>query len=313
MIRIRRTGGIEILAAKCDDHAPVTTVVDFGSPEYRIHLDEPCGAGVRRLTIGRIDDALSRLATLAESPGQTVHETRKDIKRVRSALRLVRDGIGSDAYQRENALFRAAGHLLGPARDAEIKIETLDAEQSDLDIGPDQLRSWRDELRRERSEQLVRLMDELTDEIIAILETGKAGIYTWHVHEIDWPVAERGHERVHKRGQERLERVRSDPVPENVHGWRRRAKDLRHHLEIFGERAAGDLERAHKLTDILGDHNNLAVLKNDSATRATALGPAGIEAVGGALDRRMAALVSEAIELGRPLYDRPPSLARPID
>lgn len=289
----------------------MATVADLGSPDYRIHHGEPCGAGIRRLAVGRVDAALERMAALGEDPGEAIHGTRKDIKRVRSALRLVRDAIGSDAFIRENALFRAAGYLLGPVRDAAIKIEVLDAQQPQLGIDADAARGWRDELRREHNERLVRLMDELADEVVALLETGRAGIYAWHVDEIDWADAERGHDWVRRRGQERLEAVFADPAPRTVHAWRRRAKDLRHHLEILRDthpdRAGARLERARMLTDLLGDHHDLAVLGADAATREGLLGADGVNAVTKTLSARMAALAAEAIALARSLYDAPPA------
>ena len=42
------------------------------------------------------------------------------LKRVRAALRLVRDAVGKDEYARENALLRDAGRALRAARDAEV-------------------------------------------------------------------------------------------------------------------------------------------------------------------------------------------------
>ena len=50
--------------------------------------------------------------------GKTVHEIRRVLKRVRAALRLVRDAIGKDEYARQNALLRNAGRALRAARDA---------------------------------------------------------------------------------------------------------------------------------------------------------------------------------------------------
>ena len=49
--------------------------------------------------------------------GKTVHEIRRVLKRVRAALRLVRDAIGKDEYARQNALLRNAGTARDPGRD----------------------------------------------------------------------------------------------------------------------------------------------------------------------------------------------------
>lgn len=276
--------------------------------DYWIHADEEPGRGVRRLAIGRVDDALDRLERISDDPDTAVHEVRKDVKRVRSALRLGRDGIGKHAYERENALFRAAGRLLGPARDATVKIETLEAELSQLEaaIGKDAFHAWREELRRERNAQIVWLLDERAGEVANILETGRAAICDWRVHDLDWDAIQHGLRRIHRAGRKRFEAVLDAPAAETVHGWRRRAKDLRHHLEILHEvepaLAATRLKPAHRLTDLLGDHHNFAVVTKDAATRGTVLGPDRAAAVAEAHAERESALLREALELGRELY-----------
>lgn len=289
-------------------------VAELGSREYCIHSGEQAGAGIRRAAIGRLDDAIESLHGLAEGTDAAVHEVRKDIKRVRSALRLVRDGIGVHAFERENALFRAAGQLLGPVRDAQIKIETLDAERAALaSVAPAAIGEWREKLKRDRSGQIVRLMDELAYEVCEVLETGRAGVCDWPVLELDWELVENGRQRVHGACCRRQDAVNSDTSPKRVHAWRRRAKDQRHHIELLSEvdpdLAAERLETAHRLTDVLGDHNNLAVLSADAGTREAILGVAGIEAVGAVLEARMSTLVEEAVDLGRPLQAAPPAIS----
>lgn len=281
---------------------------DLSPRDYWIRSTEEPGRGIRRLAIGRLDDALERMERVAEDPDETVHEVRKDVKRIRSALRLGRDGIGPHVYSRENALFRAAGRLLGPARDAEIKIETLDLARSALErvAGKEAVESWREDLRRDRSRQLVRLLDERAAEVAVILETGRAAIWGWRVDDLDWHAVQHGLQRIHRASRTRFETVRADPAAENVHGWRRRLKDLRHNFEILREvepaLAGSHLEAAVRLTDLLGDHHNLAVLAEDAASRAMILGPAGPAAAAEALARSESALLGEALELGKELY-----------
>jgi hypothetical protein len=56
-----------------------------------------------------------------------VHNARKGFKRIRAALRLVRDEIGEDIYKRENICFWDCSRLLAGARDSFVMVETLDA------------------------------------------------------------------------------------------------------------------------------------------------------------------------------------------
>ena len=45
--------------------------------------------------------------------GAAVHEARKDTKKLRSVLRLVRESLGDSNYRRENNRFRDAARNLG--------------------------------------------------------------------------------------------------------------------------------------------------------------------------------------------------------
>ena len=51
-------------------------------------------------------------------PAEAIHEARKDVKKIRSALRLVRDAIGEDAWRRENDHYRDVGQDADGFRDA---------------------------------------------------------------------------------------------------------------------------------------------------------------------------------------------------
>ena len=54
-----------------------------------------------------------------------LHEARKELKKLRAALRLARDGLDRGFYRAESKRFREAGRELATARDAQVKLETL--------------------------------------------------------------------------------------------------------------------------------------------------------------------------------------------
>jgi CHAD domain-containing protein len=62
-------------------------------------------------------------------PAASIHSARKDLKKLRSAIRLVRSELGEDLFRGENRRYRDAGRTLGQSRDAEVKIKTLEALQ----------------------------------------------------------------------------------------------------------------------------------------------------------------------------------------
>ena len=73
------------------------------SRAYRLRRKEDPAAGVRRIAYGRIDDALEHARDRDSDPVGSVHEVRKDLKKLRSLLRLLRPNIPKKLYRRENA------------------------------------------------------------------------------------------------------------------------------------------------------------------------------------------------------------------
>ena len=95
---------------------------------FRFDPAEPVPDEVRRVARGRIDHALDELRGDSDSTREeAVHEARKDMKKLRALLRLVRDELGDDVYRRENVSFRDAGRRLAGARDSQVLLETLAA------------------------------------------------------------------------------------------------------------------------------------------------------------------------------------------
>ncbi len=84
---------------------------------------ESVSKAVRRVGRERIESALDRLKNWRRA--DAIHGVRKDIKKVRAVLRLVRARITKKAYDRLTGLLRKAAKPLAPSRDASVKIKTL--------------------------------------------------------------------------------------------------------------------------------------------------------------------------------------------
>src|SRR5689334_22888198 len=100
---------------------------DFDSTAYRLLPGEPVGQSMKRVLAARVEDAIAQLRGEAGTdPAEAVHDARKDIKKIRSALRLVRHEIGEDAWRRENDHYREVARSLSGFRDSEILVKALD-------------------------------------------------------------------------------------------------------------------------------------------------------------------------------------------
>ena len=280
---------------------------------YHLHEGEEPDEGIRRVARGRVDTALEQLRHDAEDDlAKAVHDTRKDMKKLRSLLRLVRDGLGERRYRTENARYRDAARLLSGARDAEVKLETLAGlrERYPGEAPPAEA------LERALEEERERLAGTAEDsevhrrlaEAAEAIEQGGAEVDAWKFGSSGFDLMRPGLERQYGRGREALRAVRRDPSEEAVHEWRKRVKDLWYHLRLLHElwpatmRSAAD--EAHELSDLLGDHHDLTVLIQEARDQAP--DDPDLTMLITLAERRQGELIAEALPLGERLYAEKP-------
>jgi CHAD domain-containing protein len=291
---------------------------------YRLKDGESVPDGVARIAFGRLDHALDELRGKTKSDReQAVHEARKNMKKLRSLLRLVRGEIGDEVYRRENSHFRDAARHLSGVRDADVMLETFDelVERRPKDI-PDRAAGG---LRKAIEEHRAALhgdrggRKEARKEVVAALEEARDRVEEWPVETDGFEAFESGLERAYRRGRRAYRVVLDDPSTENLHEWRKRVKDLWYHhtlLECAWPEVMDPIaDQVHELSDHLGDDHDLAVLREWAQTHpAAAGGSAGLEAFNEAADRRRAELQREAVALGSRLYaERPGAYVRRLE
>lgn len=95
---------------------------------YRFKTDEPFAKGFRRVAAEQLGAAEKRLRDSTVAPADIptqVHESRKNLKRTRALLRLLRPALGEVAFKRENARLRDVGRTLSLRRDVDVLDQTL--------------------------------------------------------------------------------------------------------------------------------------------------------------------------------------------
>jgi CHAD domain-containing protein len=289
----------------------------MASREYRIETTESVPEGIARIARGRIDDAIDQLEGRADSsPEKAVHEARKDMKKLRALMRLVRDEVGASTYRRESGCFRDAGRELSSVRDAAVMLATLRDVQERF---PDHLdEAVAGPLRQALEAHKIRTTGGAHGpagaRVVEVLGEARARIARWPLERDGFGALEGGLRRIYRSGRGSLREARRDPTSEALHEWRKRTKDLWYHLTLMRESWPPVLtalaDEAHELSDRLGDDHDLAVLLDWTREHAAE----AADALAGPVERRRGELQAEAFALGARLYaDKPGAYIRRLE
>jgi CHAD domain len=304
----------------------------------REHLD----AGLQRIALGQLEIAIEQLEAAGGqiTPAVAVHETRKALKRLRALIVLVRDEIGREAYERERVLLRDAGRRLAGARDAEVRLATLDALIAGH-AGKLAHRSGvahlRAQLAAERDEAAgAALSAQTRTQLLLALRQMHARVGAWQLARGGGISAvEPALRRIYRRGRRRLPSSAGGGRKRTaaLHEWRKRVKDLRYAAEILDRSRApsepgaiprparkdrarkrpsdsalymrGLARRADALGELLGEEHDLALFTELVHERPT--GRRTRKVLLKLIAERRKELRREALRAGRRLYARPPA------
>ncbi len=231
---------------------------------------ETLGSGYRRMALGQLDVAIEALqgGAAKTSPEQRVHEARKALKRLRTLVRLLRDELGEQAYERESALLRDAGRRLARARDAEVLLSTLEdliARHRGKLAGRSGVLRLRARLLQERdgAAELALADSAAHAGTLSELRALRARVSDWRLPEPGGIEAvEPALERLYGKGRKRMRRAAGAKGESRrmrtLHEWRKRVKDLRYAAEMLGVQKLA--KRADELGELLGEEHDLAVL-----------------------------------------------------
>ncbi|HKO37936.1 MAG TPA: CHAD domain-containing protein [Solirubrobacterales bacterium] len=293
-------------------------VSGIGRRKYALKEGEPLGEGLRRIAAGRAEKALERLRASASGEAASaaaIHGARKDMKKLRTLLRLLRGGLPKKVYAKEMSRYRDAARKLSESRDAEVKLATVGALVEAADGLPAKATEmWRQILDSDREAATGTVASqEAIAEAVELIEAGCGEIEGWQLAKDPWKAVVSGVTRVYRRGRRAMRAAEADPGDDGFHEWRKRAKDLRYGLELLSGAWSGPLAataaEAVRLGDLLGGHHDLAVLREDLHQRR--LGEEETRDLEAAIEARQEELAAEALRLGRRLYaERPKDFGR---
>jgi CHAD domain len=284
----------------------------------------------RESALAQLDLAITTLKQAQESDlEQTVHETRKAIKRVRTLELLRKDMVGRKRRRKRRKLLRQAAGELSGARDAQVLLNTLEGlmrrDPRGLPGSPGvsrlhavllaEQRSAERALRRSGAlERALQPLEAIREEVAA--ERRKAG------RKREARSLRSAVEDIYEEGRSAMRAARRRGGIAEMHQWRKRVKDLRYATEATleahgpstkqGKRLKRIANRADQLGEALGEEHDLALLKQ-RIKREKALfhgDKRGRRALMRSLRRRRAKLRKRAFTAGASLYDDKPKRFR---
>jgi CHAD domain-containing protein len=278
---------------------------------------EKLGPGIRRIAKREIGAILEHLACQRlEDPGESLHEARKNLKKVRATLRLLRGRLGKRIYRRENRGFREAGRALSPQRDAEVLLKTLEKFRRCHGLGSAKagLRKLDKTLLGQRRQAFETQSHDKNLE--PALKGARRRTRGWPLKKLSWTDLRDGLESSFRRARKARKIASRTRADEDLHEWRKRVKDLWYQLRVVeplcSKAIAGLAEEMKLLSERLGDDHDLMMLE-------AAAGNAGLvvreaQVILGWTAARRRELRAAAFELGERLFAEVPArFARRIE
>ncbi|HWX86997.1 MAG TPA: CHAD domain-containing protein [Solirubrobacteraceae bacterium] len=246
-------------------------------------------------------------------PAELVHEARKTIKRMRALARLLRDELGEQEFRRVNDSLRGAGRRLAGARDAQVRLATLNGlvERHPKALAREGIERLRQRLEGEL-EQTVEPADR--DRVLEDIATMRRQVARWNLLERDFQALAPGLGRIYREGHRRYARVEHEHArdPQDLHDWRKRVKSLYYALDMLGAKQVKGTRRAtrqaNRLGELLGEEHDLWMLSVYLEEYPGAFGrdTGARDALGGRIERRRKRLRKRALGLGARLYRHKP-------
>jgi CHAD domain-containing protein len=275
---------------------------------FHFKKSESPARAVRRVCREHIGEALECLRKSRHSAA--IHGVRKEIKKLRAILRLVREGISRGDYRRTKKALHRSADRLAASRDARVMLQAFEqlAGGRAARRFPKILKSLQKYRRRETS----RFRDK--DSIAVARKNLQKTTRRWarlKIKAAGWAAIEPGLQESYRRGWQACKLARRQPSAEHFHEWRKQVKNFWHQLRLLWPAwpaAARSLtERLEQLGELLGEEHDLALLKQFIAAHcANEAGEA--VALNRLIEARQKKLRAAALELGSRLYAETPAM-----
>ena len=273
---------------------------------FQFKKSETPEKAVRRVCREHLGRARARLRH-PDHPA-AIHGVRKEIKKLRSVLRLIREEIGRTIYCKSIKSLRQAASQFAASRDARVMCQAfreLSAGRAGQfpRIGAALANHARREARHFRRGNSAMLAKRL------LLKTDRR-VEDLKIKAVGWAAIESGLRESYRRGRAVQERVQRQPLPEYFHRWRKHVKDLWYYFRLLKPAWPAEvrslMDELDRLGEHLGDDHDLTLLQEFIAAHLSA-SDGESEELNRLILARQKELRSAALALGDRVYAESPT------
>jgi CHAD domain-containing protein len=220
-------------------------------PRLWIRRREATGEALRTLATLQLDAALTELRGKNVSP-DAVHNARTYIKKIRSLIQLGAPTMGSACRDRLRKKLREAAAVLGPMRDSDVRVQSLDELIRKTSLSAVRFDPIRRRLsdasgkRRSKDRRQIPRVERILGEI-------RKSIPSWPLDKMDGKKIIRRVRRTYRRGRIALDLCSSSGNSVDFHLWRKLVKQLWYQLRITSRFWPDHALNRIRDTDLIGE------------------------------------------------------------
>lgn len=239
---------------------------------YRFKLDENAGKAFRRISREQIAFALQDLE-LDAAPAESIHASRKAIKRLRALVRAAAPALGAKLARKHDTALRDVARKLSQRRDSDVTLETIEKLEAHFGTSAiDALKPMRVHVAATApASQAAVAADGMRDIREALAKEGKR-LRKAALHGRGMAPVIAGIAQTYRDGRKALKRAFATPTDESIHELRKAVQAHWRHMALLSrcwpDAFAARVIVARDLSQLLGDDHDLAVLKQLAASVA---------------------------------------------
>jgi CHAD domain-containing protein len=224
---------------------------------FELNENESLKNGLRRIANELIEDSRKSLAEPGDDIDAHVHNARKNMKKLRAVLRLVRPAVGNKVYRRDTITFRDLGRELAGSRESFVAqqslLKILENHAETLNI--DAYSGLRTVLEERYEAQRAAWVAEpnTVEQSVRTLKRTRKRVKGWELNVEASQIVRDGLMRSYEGGYTGLKIAEKHPSAENLHKWRKDVKRLWYHLRILRPIWPASLDMLIAELDVLGD------------------------------------------------------------